>query len=547
MSGQERPPAIPMGQVSSRVPDGRFRASARRDVFWSGDWVDRKDPVQWLAPRAMELEAQYAGEEHAFFPDGSMLDRAGGRRIVSSDPLRFERVALLGAVDQWRTMTAEQASAVAGVPLRTVVEARVLPALASAGLVEWGISSRELRGRGRRKEHVPFMRPSATGAFERLVAPRLTYGELVAVTGGLPFSDGRQFTRHNVLATELGLRAAEFLPGVAAVLGEKLSRLEMLFPFQGGSETAGDLVLVRDDGLRIVVELTATSPADSFKRKVLRWARILSRFPLATSGVVVLFVEASRPSDRPVVRQTMRLMRRHISSAVAGFPGVPGESAADRMLVASWQDFFPAAHSVSEEFLRLAVHAPTGPQVERERWRPCALLGEGRVALTASPGRAEELRSVVAAAQMLAGSPFWMRSAGDVGVWHAMLDMAGVGVIPVRSSLTMARDGEGRWRAGAAGGKDLRVLQGLGRESMPRAASRGLPVVPPGLRVRGGAPWASGESFPVFEGFSFARERLALRGRARLGRGVGGVPVDAWGLPEDQPVDEWGLPDEEGQ
>jgi hypothetical protein len=57
----------------------------------------------------------------------------------------------------------------------------------------------------------------------------LVYADWVAVTGGYPWTRGHQQDRHNLLATELGMRIAE-LGDVGAVLGESLSRHDLLSP-----------------------------------------------------------------------------------------------------------------------------------------------------------------------------------------------------------------------------------------------------------------------------------------------------------------------------
>lgn len=381
-------------------------------------------------------------------------------------------------------MTAEQAAAIAGMTVKSVREKRVLSACCSAGLLDYGVSSLELRSRARAAAlpHLPFLRPANSASFERLVEPNCTYAELLAVTGGLPFGQDRQFDRHNVLATEFGLRAAEFLPQIGAVLAEKMSRGDLLFPLPAGSQIGGDLVLVRGDGLRIVVEMT-TRIGSAFREKVERWANLLSRHSLASSGVVVLFVDVSRPSESHG-RGNLSQLRKRVSAFASAHPGPEGRSVADRMFVASWPDLFPGPNAVSEGFLELAAWCPARPArqgatASNNRWVRRSLLDPSQVVLGSTAEQQETLQAVLTTAQMLAGSPYWLRSERDMGVWNVMLERAGVDRIPLRPALTKRRLGDGSWGVPPEGAADVSVFPGIGGDLMPRRASRGLVLAPP--------------------------------------------------------------------
>lgn len=488
---------LPMSSLVSRCPFPELRSVSRRDVYYSGDWIDQTSPVAWYRRGDLELERDYARDGVAFWPDGTVVDRDYGEDTVLAQAMRGDRLAVLGAVDQWRTMTIEQAAAVAGVPLRAAQDRRVLSAMCSAGLLDWGVSVSELRSRRRVLPHLPFVRPARSGAFDRLIAPEVTYGELVAVTAGMEFGQSRQFDRHNVLSTELGLRAAEFLPQLATVVGEKMARTDLLLPLPSGSQAGGDLVLVRQDGLRIVVELTATV-AKSFREKVERWASLLSRHSLASSGVVVLFVDASQPSEDG--DRNLQEIRKQVSMHSASYPGVPGVSVADRMFAVSWRDLFPAAHSVSEGFMGLEAWCPAGPVSRGQRWLRRSLLDEDQVRLPSSEAQSESLAALAVSSRMLAGTPFWMRSSADVGVWNTMLERVGVDRVPLRPAQTSRRRADGSWGYPEGVVTDPGELSGIGGRAVPRLASRGLPVVPRSkvVRVRGGET-----SSPAWSGFSF--------------------------------------------
>lgn len=494
--------------ASSRVPVQELRTANRRDVFWSGDWIDRGNPVAWKS-RASVLDEwrQHGNGQAAEWPSGRRINPDTDEDYATQSAFRVERLAVLGALDQWRTATVEQLASIAGVSQRTVLHPRVAGALLGSGLMDYGVPVAEMaRSRRLRVPHLPVFRPGLEKQFEKLVRPNVSYGELVAITGGREFSASRQFDRHNMLATELGLRAAEFLPAAGAVVGEKLSRADLIFEGLEASQAGGDLTIVREDGLRIVVELTA-SVSDRFRDKVERWARLLDRHSLDSSGVVVLFVEAGKPDESGRSSSVLSQITKQISRAATAHPGLPGRSVADRMFVTSWSHLFPGDHLLSEDFLSLRAACPAGPStgggVMSQRWENRDLMDPRSVRL--DPVSPESLRAVMVSAGMLAGSPFWMRSGRDVGVWNGMLDAVGIDRIPLRESQTSVRRADGTWGRPQGDPPPPGTLVGLGREASPRLASRGLPVVPLDSRLMHGVIERPASGEPAWEGWELDR------------------------------------------
>ncbi|MCZ4326727.1 hypothetical protein [Brachybacterium paraconglomeratum] len=496
---------VTLEDLPSRVPVDELRAAHRRDVFWSGDWIDRGSPISWRSRSSVLAEWEQHGDlAAAEWPNGAPVDPEGSEYNAVQDSFRLERLAMLGALDQWRTATVEQIASMVGIAPRTVLHSRVAGALLGSGLADYGIPVAELaRSRRLRVPHLPVFRPGLTKQFEKLVRPQVSYAELVAVTGGREFSASRQFDRHNILSTELGLRAAEFLPGVAAVIGEKLSRADLIFPGLAASQAGGDLTIVRDDGLRIVVELTA-SVSDRFRDKVDRWARLLQRYDLDSSGVVVLFVEAAKPDESARSASVLAQITKQVSRAASSHPGAEGRSAADRMFVASWSQLFPGPHMASDAFLPLRASCPAGPPtrggVSSRRWVQRDLMDPEQVRLR--PADPESLTSVAISAGMLAGSPFWLRSGRDVGVWNRMLDMMGVDRIPLRDPLTSVRHADGTWGPPDTPAALEQSITRLGRQAAPRLVSRGLPVVPLGSRLTRGVIQQPATGDPAWEGWA---------------------------------------------
>ena len=104
-----------------------------------------------------------------------------------------------------------------------------------------------------------------------------------------------------MLMAELALRVAQICD-VGGVAGERVASVPVLAFDSVGmgrpswcarSSSCADAVLVRRDGVRVAVELTA-SATPNLDAKTARWARTLASSPFDRSGLVVVFVEAGR-------------------------------------------------------------------------------------------------------------------------------------------------------------------------------------------------------------------------------------------------------------
>src|SRR5699024_1497858 len=140
--------------------------------------------------------------------------------------------------------------------------------------------------------------------------------------------------RHNVLTTELALRAAEFTP-ITAAMGETYASMDMLLGTGLGLDEvkgnpAADAVFIRPDGMRVAIELTA-SISGQFEKKVRRWAKLMSDVSMSLSGLTVLFIGAPPPDRYPVTARTTfaSQMAKMIRGVVDEFPGVPGTRPSD--------------------------------------------------------------------------------------------------------------------------------------------------------------------------------------------------------------------------
>ncbi|WAB84973.1 hypothetical protein OVN20_05325 [Microcella daejeonensis] len=336
---------------------------------------------------------------------------------------------VLAVLDSWRTATAEQLAALSGVAEVATGRSFVMADLFAVGLVDVGVFASALGGGGR-AARAELYRPSRTNVFDRQLAPKLTRAEWVSVTGGHPFSSSSQFDRHNILTTELALRAVE-MGELGAAMGEKLSSWDLLahsgvgFPAATGRARHADATLIRPDGLRIAIEMTAsTSP--SFQQKVKRWATLLHHRRMADSGLVVLFVVAGRPDMQVRPAEALGDVRKAIAAAVRDSPGVSFDRTAERMMAASWLDWFPTPGQVEPSFLDLAAYRPTGPV--GATWEPISPMDE--LELPLEPSARFDPTAVFDNVPGLRSQPAALRREATRQLWPEAVRAAGFTSIP---------------------------------------------------------------------------------------------------------------------
>ncbi len=438
------------GLVSHPGTTRGFGAADRLDPFWDGLWANGST-ASWLSA---ELAERQVASGLGVLPRELAMDRDEAVRILGQSRTRGARLGVLGAVDQWRTVTVEQAAAITGWGQLASPSSKILAAAFTLGILDVGQFSNPMRP-GRESGRARVLRPTRSHAFTDLLEPSLSWQEWVSVTGGSAWDFRRQYDRHNLLSTELGLRVAEFCE-VGTVLGEKLSTADLLFWSGLGragvcpDKRAADLTLVRSDGLRIAVELTASAGPD-FAGKVRRWGRALAGNSLASSGLVVLFVEAAPPGTgaRASTRQraVVEEVRKQVAKVVAEFPGSGGDRVASRIAVARWEDWFPGGHEVSPGFVSLDAVRPTGPPRtpggSESRWEPVSLLDP--FDLVFEPHDPAGMTAVVGNAGMLLGVPHWLRSADRAPLlWPLLMEDAGFDELPVSPPSRVERFTGGR-------------------------------------------------------------------------------------------------------
>ncbi|MHA6668605.1 hypothetical protein ACX3O0_07020 [Homoserinimonas sp. A447] len=380
----------------------------RRDPYWDGLWAPGAQ-AHWSTRASLERRAEIDG---ARVNRRFLLNEKEAIEVLTSPRNRRERLAFWGVLDSWRTVTAQQAAAFTGCDALDTPTTKMVAASFSLGVIDIATFPAALTAQpgfdGR-----SLFRPSATDAYKRLIAPTLTWPERVQVTAGYPWATGGQHDRHNVLAAELALRATEHLH-IAGTLGEKLASVDLLAGSGLGKRLSrpdnrrADGVLIRPDGMRIVLEVTA-SASKALKEKVRRWAKLLSERPLETSGLVVAFVAAPHPERLRTGRDPRSELITAIAEVLREFPGTGRDSAAARIGVVSWDKWFPGRHLMSKEFFELRCDFALKPEVHGAgKWVSRSLLNE----YPFEPWRTFNPIAVLQNQALLGATPFWFRK-GD--------------------------------------------------------------------------------------------------------------------------------------
>jgi len=419
---------IALASLPSAVDHPSHSSAFRLDPYWHGLWAWGSSAAWESRQLADRLAA--AGVRDLNVRDARYDAETSRQRLTG----HHGALASLGAVAMWRTLTSDQVSAFAGWvppevldldpgdatgPWSSMARWRDNPValrlLWSAGMVERGTVNVKRNG-------LPYLyrtiRTNETDGFIR----RLPFPTWLQVTAGQQWTEGPRHDRHNVLGAELALRIAEHCE-VSTVMGESVCGHHLL-DVSGrrtkASSDAADLVVVRDDGLRIVFETTAHR--SGLERKISRWLDLLSETSFDESGTVVCFVEAAHP-DGDMSGTTFNKLRRLLSAAIASRPEGVSRRLAERVAIVRWNWWFPSPLHVSPGFLTLEAHRPTGRGTDR--WQPAHLLDVTDVEFR--PPRPELHQAVIDNSAHLLGVPYWLRrDRHGFDIDRFMLEQAGL-------------------------------------------------------------------------------------------------------------------------
>ncbi len=437
---RKTPESIHAAMLPSACTLDAVSTAQRVDPYWDELWVPGSQ-ANWTTAHAERYYRDHGAAPGV--PQRLLMEQDEYLPLLTTNRGRVNRQNAWSVTHAYRTVTAEQLAAFTG--CRTFLDYRSAPLAASfaSDLIDFGWFPVPRRYAGIKPGRNILYRPAATDVYKLLIEPTLTGPESLTVTGGQPWSSGGQYDRHNVLAAEVALRAAEVLP-IGTVLGETFASVDLLLG-GGLGKTAkkpdnrrADGVIVRTDGLRIAYEITATA-SRGLESKVRRWAQALAAHPLETSGLVVVFIAAPHP-DRKDGKNPLTALRNAISDVLREFPGTGSDSPAARIGVASWADYFPARHEISELFFRLEADFPVGQGRGADKWVPRGLLDEQKF----EPWKTFDATAIIDNAPLLGATPHWLREARKdyTPIIGSPMDRAGVAIphpAPAKQKITKAR------------------------------------------------------------------------------------------------------------
>lgn len=423
--------------LDSRAVPSTLSTVERGDPYWDSNWVPGSQAV-WSSRSSAEKSGESMTKVEA-------LSALFGRR-------RRTALSLIASLDAWSTLTAEQAALVAGDRALLDPSSLVPRALHSLGILDVGRYPQALARRDAKPPTWLYRRAPCNGLAD--LTTELTWAERVATSGGFPWSTGTSFDRHNILATELALRAAEYLP-VSSVLGEKFTHANLLASTSGVASKythRADALLVRQDGLRIAIEMTATRSA-TFDAKVERWAKLLHEQPMDTTGLIVLFVAVPHPGERGSAAATD--IRRAVQKVMRKYPERSRSSPASRIGVVGWSDWFPGRHLISDAFLSMEAKFPVGRD-SADRWRAVPIAD-----ISFDPADRCDPLALARNASALYHVPHWLRTVDPNEILGTPLSRSGhrLPVLPaLRPDILDARPYKGGERKRGAVGRPPRRL-----------------------------------------------------------------------------------------
>lgn len=345
--------------------------SRRIDPYWGELWTQGSQAT-WttigeIQRRNMALDRRMPV---------AVMDRDEAIHYLRNHTPRHRILALLSLLDSWGAVTAEQLVAFTGASSMRNPKDKAIMALFSAGLISVGRMSNAMENVLNAPHAAIYQGRGLRQNLRRIIGDHWTSAEYLQVDGGPSkiSSPGRQ-DRHNVLASEFCLRAAESLPEASMIFGERWSTTDSMYPHKARGignfarkshqmPSRGDGTIILNNGMCVVIEVHNRTflQREAMDKKVMRWAKHIADNPLKTSGLMVLFVSSPWPEDlrtdgtNPALAHIMESLRR----AADRYPGTGPNSPASRIGVASWHNLFPSEHEFSEDFYKLTAEFATG-------------------------------------------------------------------------------------------------------------------------------------------------------------------------------------------
>lgn len=363
-----------------------------------------------------------------------VMSRAGGRRHTRTQDeaiallnKRRSRLIALGTINLWRTVSGEQLAAMNGRSGLASPTSDVIGLLFDAGLIQRG----RFHYAGRALDTMPeIFRPNPQAGKINL-RQFLRFKDWLGVTFGGPLMSGHQYDRHNLLTTEFALRAAEICP-LRSVLGESLATWPRLFEssLRPNPNRSSDALFVRDDGLKIAIEMTATVTTATVT-KIDQLAELLARD--VSRSVVFLFIIAPQPGSDHELEVGRRLRQAIKKSSHSSRSRILAE-VEKRMVIARWVDFFPGPGLVTRDFIPLRAKRYSAAE---DDWVDIDLLDPYSAPFDVDPYVVEETSRNL---NDVLGVPWWCRTGPGADYDALLIRMAGFDrVLAIKAETDQAR------------------------------------------------------------------------------------------------------------
>lgn len=406
------PSAVPFAHlVRDGVLTPGFGPGERVCPYWGMVWPS-SDGGPIIVWRSLRSEQAMAGAHVR------VTSRPGGRtatrtpdEAISLLNRRRSRLVTLGTVNLWRTISGEQLAALSGQPGLNSSRSDETRLLFDAGLLQRG----QFHYAGRAIDGMPEVFRPSPQADKVDLRRHLRHKDWLGTLAGQSIS-GHQYDRHNLLATELSLRAAEICP-LRSVLGETLASWPRLFgsALQPNPHRSADAVFVRGDGLKIAIEVTATVTSATVT-KIEQLAELLARE--TSKSVMFLFVVAPQPGSVHELEVGRRLRQAIKKSSHSSRSRILAE-VEKRMAIARWSDLFPAPGLVSRAFIPLRAKRYAASE---DDWVDIDLLDPYSAPFGGdSPAVEETSRNL----NDVLGAPHWMRTGPGVDFDALLIGIAG--------------------------------------------------------------------------------------------------------------------------
>ncbi|MFJ2619644.1 hypothetical protein [Glutamicibacter sp. NPDC087344] len=289
-------------------------------------------------------------------PSEIILSTAQARRelraLLDCPRTRSNTLAALSAMDGWGIFSNHHLALMTGNTANLREASKALSTLLRLGILDLGAPHLL----NPRQSPVRFFRRRMGGPLGRLASVMTEAEDKVVRGAAASWNAPSGHDRHDLLAVEFVLRAAEYHRDIMHVAGERHTKARLLQspPSTGSSKWnhRGDGILTRDDGVRFVVELTA-SRTEKLQQKIERWCRWLEANPVQHTGVVVLWVCAPDPVRG--AGMSAAAMRTMLTNAFRSHPSRSKGKPIGRMAVVQWNDWFPAARETSDDFEDMTV------------------------------------------------------------------------------------------------------------------------------------------------------------------------------------------------